>query len=159
MVKNLSGSVQMHRDDGFDSRLRRHIYRHFIQKGRAPKVTEMAASLSTSRLEIKNSLERLARNHAIVLQETGELWRAAPFSAVSTAFPVLMGSRHWWANCIWDALGISAMLGKDAQIDASCGCCNLEMIVRISEGRLTTKDGTIHFAVPARNWYDDVVFT
>ena len=146
-------------DDGFDSRLRRYIYRHFVRKGRAPKVTEMAASLSASRAKIKNSLERLTRGHAIVLQENGELWRAAPFSAVSTAFPVQAGKRRWWANCIWDALGIPAMLHEDARIDAACGCCNQEIIVQISRGKLATKEGTIHFAVPARNWYDDVVFT
>lgn len=143
----------------FDARLRGHIYRHFVRKGRAPKIAEMAAALAVSRPKIKNSLERLARDHAIVLQENGELWRAAPFSAVSTAFSVQIGKRRWWANCIWDALGIPAMLHEDGRIDAACGCCNLEMIVRISRGKLATKDGTIHFAVPARNWYDDVVFT
>lgn len=146
-------------DDGFDSGLRRYIYVHFARKGRAPKVSEMAAALAVSRPKIKSALERLCRGHAIVLQENGELWRAAPFSAVSTAFAVQVGRRRWWANCIWDALGIPAMLHEDGRIDAACGCCNLEMIVRVTRGKPATKEGIIHIAVPARNWYDDIVFT
>jgi hypothetical protein len=151
--------VKTRNDGRLDARLRQYIYRHFVRKGRAPRVAEMAAALSSSRPRIKDALSRLSEGHAIVLQENGELWRAAPFSAVSTAFPVQIGKRRWWANCIWDALGIPAMLQQDGQIDASCGCCNLEMIVRISRQKLTTREGSIHIAVPARNWYDDVVFT
>ena len=94
-----------------------------------------------------------------MLQENGELWRAAPFSAVPTAFPVSIGKRSWFANCIWDALGIPAMLRKDARIAAACGCCNLEMPIQVKGGRLVAAKGIIHIAVPAREWYKDVVFT
>ena len=94
-----------------------------------------------------------------MVQENGELWRVAPFSAVPTAFPVRVGSRSWFGNCIWDALGIPAMLKKDAMIDAACGCCNLNLPVEIRRGRLRQTEGIIHIAVPARDWYKDVVFT
>jgi hypothetical protein len=93
------------------------------------------------------------------LQETGELWRVAPFSAVPTAFPVRSGKRAWYGNCIWDALGIPAMLHQNARIDASCACCNYEMVLRVEEGRLLAPKGIIHIAVPARRWYEDIVFT
>jgi len=68
-------------------------------------------------------------------------------------------SGGYYGNCIWDALGIAAMLHKDAQIDASCGCCNLEMLLKIENGRLLGSKGLIHIAVPARDWYKDIVFT
>ena len=51
------------------------------------------------------------------------------------------------------------MLHKDAQIDASCGCCNLEMLLKVRNGRLLGSKGIIHIAVPARDWYKDIVFT
>src|SRR5207244_12767690 len=35
------------------------------------------------------------RKSSFVLQENGELWRAAPFSAVPTAFPVKVGDRSY----------------------------------------------------------------
>jgi len=143
----------------YDVHLRQSIYRHFIREGRAPTVAEMAAALSSPLRKVKAALERLAQTHAFVLQENGELWRAAPFSAVPTAFPVRSGNRSWYGNCIWDALGIPAMLDQNARIDASCGCCNHEMALRIEEGRLLGPKGMIHIAVPARHWYDDIVFT
>jgi len=143
----------------YDVHLRQSIYRHLIREGRAPAVAEMAMALSSPLRKVKAALERLAQTHAFVLQETGELWRAAPFSAVPTAFPVRSGNRAWYGNCIWDALGIPAMLDQNARIDASCGCCNHEMALRIEEGRLLGPKGMIHIAVPARHWYDDIVFT
>jgi hypothetical protein len=142
-----------------DAHLRQYIYRHFIRAGRAPTVREMAAALSCSVRNARAALERLAQTHAFVLQENGELWRAAPFSAVPTAFPVRAGKRSWYGNCIWDALGIPAMLHQNARIDASCGCCNYEMVLRVEEGRVLGPKGIIHFAVPARHWYHDIVFT
>jgi hypothetical protein len=142
-----------------DRSLRGYIYRHFIRHGRAPLVKEMATALCSPVRQVRAALDRLAQTHAFVLQETGELWRAAPFSAVPTSFPVQVGKRRWWANCIWDALGIPAMLHRDALIDASCGCCNHQMVLHVINGRLSGPKGIIHIAVPARHWYDDVVFT
>src|SRR5256884_10002145 len=86
---------------------------------------------------------------------TGVQTCALPISA----FPVRIGNRSYYGNCIWDALGIPAMLHKDAQIDASCGCCNLEMLLKVENGRLLGPEGLIHIAVPARDWYKDIVFT
>ena len=143
----------------FDDKLRQFIYAFFIHQQRAPRVAEMPAALSCSMREVKAGLNRLAQSHAFVLQENGESWRAAPFSAVPTAFPVEIGKRQWWANCIWDALGIPAMLHKDARIPASCGCCNHEMVLNVKQGRVSGAKGVIRIAVPARHWYDDVVFT
>ena len=142
-----------------DAHLRQFIYRHVIRESRAPTVAEMAAALSFSMRKTRSALARLARTHAFVLQENGELWRAAPFSAVSTAFPVRSGKRAWYGNCIWDALGIPAMLHQNARIDASCGCCNHEMVLRVEEGRLLAPKGMVHIAVAARHWYDDIGFT
>jgi len=146
-------------EDEFDQRLRIAVYRHTIRSGCVPTVAQAAAALKSSVRQVRSGLQRLSQTHAFMLQENGELWRAAPFSAVPTAFPVSIGKRSWFANCIWDALGIPAMLRKDARIAAACGCCNLEMPIQVKGGRLVAAKGIIHIAVPAREWYKDVVFT
>jgi len=51
------------------------------------------------------------------------------------------------------------MLHKNARIGASCGCCNYEMPVEVRKRKLVDGTGLIHIAVPAREWYKDVVFT
>jgi hypothetical protein len=143
----------------FDNELRQYIYRHFMERESAPTVAKMAAALPAAVRSVRAGLQRLAETHAFCVQENGELWRAAPFSAVPTTFPVQVGNRQWWGNCIWDALGIPAMLGSDATIDAACGCCNERMVLEVAGGKLRAHRGIIHIAVPARHWYDDIAFT
>lgn len=143
----------------FDSRLRLFVYRHLLREEKSPTVAEMAKGLACGVAKVRASLARLSESHAFMMQEKGELWRAAPFSCIPTAFPVRVGRRSYFGNCIWDALGIPAMLGKDAVIEASCACCNHEMPVEIRSGKLRSGGGLIHIAVPARDWYKDVVFT
>ena len=143
----------------FDTNLRQYIYSFLIRDGNAPTVVQMAVGLKSSLAKTKAGLQRLAETHAFVLLENGELWRAAPFSAVPTAFRVHVSKHSWYGNCIWDALGIPAMLHKDARIYASCGCCNYEMVLEVKNGKLLGPKGTIHFALPPRQWYNDIVFT
>lgn len=142
-----------------EHRLRMFVYRHLIRRQKCPTVAEMAKALGASTKNIRASLARLSESHAFMMQEDGELWRAAPFSCIPTPFPVKMGNKSWYGNCIWDALGVPAMLHKDAHIGAACACCNLDMPIEIKHDKLRSGEGLIHIAVPARDWYKDVVFT
>ena len=142
-----------------DARLRLFVYRRILRHEKSPTVREMAKALAVSTSQIRASLKRLGESHAFMTQDNGELWRAAPFSCIPTSFPVKIGRRSWFANCIWDALGIPAMLGQGALIEASCGCCNSAMPIEVRAGKLCSSQGVIHVAVAARDWYKDVVFT
>lgn len=103
--------------------------------------------------------QRLADGKALVLQGNREILMAEPFSTVPTPCVVENGKRSWWANCIWDALGVPAMLKEDARILTSCGCCGDVMTLEVKEGRLLKASGVAHFAIPARDWWKNVVFT
>jgi Alkylmercury lyase len=150
----------MNASESFDAKLRFYTYQHFVQHARAPKVSEAAQALDVAESEARAGYQRLTEGHAIMLTEpSGEIWRAAPFSAIPTAFPVRSGARSWFANCVWDALGIPAALHQDAISNAACGCCNRQMTLEVKAGSLLGTEGVIHFAVPARSWYEDVVFT
>ncbi len=142
-----------------DSRVRLFVYRQLLSHQKCPTIAEIASGLPISTRNVRASLSRLSGSHAFMMQENGELWRAAPFSCIPTGFPVTVGRKSWFGNCIWDALGIPAMMKKDARIGAACGCCNFDMPVEIRGGKIHSGDGVIHFAVPARHWYKDVVFT
>ena len=82
-----------------------------------------------------------------------------PFSCVPTAFRVEVADGAWWANCIWDALGIPAMLKRDGRVRTQCGCCSDAMTLNVSNGALADPSGIAHFAVPAKDWWKDIVFT
>ncbi len=47
-----------------------------------------------------------------------------------------VGDRSWYGNCIWDAMGIPALLRRDATIEVSCGCCGTAMHVTVVNGSL-----------------------
>lgn len=67
--------------------------------------------------------------------------------------------RRYWGICIWDAMGIAAALGEDAVISAPCGDCGVNMINEIQGGRLARAEGVVHFAIPAKRWWDNIGFT
>lgn len=141
-----------------DKHVRQYIYTHFVQMGQAPTIAECAGELSLSIEEIEQAFQRLADGRALVLQGNGEILMAEPFSAVPTTFYVEVGERAWWGNCIWDGLGIVAMLKKDARLVTACGCCNDAMSVEIRNGELIQPSGVVHFGVPPKDWWQDVVF-
>jgi Alkylmercury lyase len=123
-----------------------------------PTADQLAAQLGLPLTEIRDSLERLAVGHALVLQPSSrEILMANPFSAVPTPFAVRAAGRLYFGNCIWDALGVPAMLKADGQIATSCGCCGEAMTLEVVDQRLKPASGVVHFAIPAKRWWEDIV--
>ena len=144
----------------FDNEVRLSVYRHFVRTGEAPTVRHTSDELSTSSSAVTASLERLAAAHVLVLHPTTRrLWMAMPFSAVPTSFRVRVLGRECWANCAWDALGISAMLEAPSEIIPSCPDCGDPPRIRTTGRGVSQGSGVVHFAVPAASWWDDIGFT
>ena len=143
-----------------DGRVRLSVYQHFVRRGLAPAVGDISDELGASPAAIAASLERLAAAHVLVLDPaTRGLWMAMPFSAVPTAFRVRTSAGEWWANCAWDALGISAMLQAPAEIISTGTDCGDPPPIHTTGRALSTGSGVVHFAVPAAAWWDDIGFT
>jgi hypothetical protein len=122
-------------------------------------MAEVATTLALPVGNVRESFQRLAAGHVLVLQSNGEILMANPFSAVPTPFVVQTSGYSCFGNCIWDALGIPAMLKADATIRTACGCCGSAMSVSVRRETLGGDDGIVHFAIPAMRWWDDIVFT
>lgn len=147
-------------DDALDKEVRRHVYEHTAREELPPAAAATAAALSVSPPEVKASFRRLAAAHVFHLQSEGdEILMAYPFSAVPTSFVVKSAGRSYYANCVWDALGIPVMLRQDARVEASCGCCGTAMNLGVVNGSLEEAEGVVHFALPAARWWDNIVFT
>jgi len=142
-----------------DKVVRGHVYDFVMREGLPPTIAETSSTLACSADDVGDSFQRLADAHILVLQQgSGEILMANPFSAVPTPFLVKAGGRSYYANCIWDAMGIPAMLKQDATIEASCGCCSTAMNLTVTNGSLEQAPGIAHFAIPAAHWWDDIVF-
>jgi alkylmercury lyase-like protein len=145
--------------DEQDVRVRAAVYDSAMLSGIPPSILDLSRQLALPREDVLGSLERLATAKALVLQpESREILMANPFSAVPTPFAVHAGGRLYYGNCIWDALGIPAMLGCDATLQSSCACCGEAMRLAVTNGGLEPVDGVVHFAIPAKQWWQDIVF-
>ena len=142
-----------------DERVRAHVYDATMRTGVPPTSAAVANTTSISRDAVIESFSRLAFGHMLVLQPgTGEILMANPFSAVPTPFRVDTDKFSAYGNCIWDALGIPAMLHSDARIITSCADCGEAAEIAVESGAIQG-DGLLHFAIPAKQWWDDIVFT
>lgn len=140
--------------------VRVHLFRTAAETARVPQAAEIAEALRRPEGEIREALKHLAAGKVLILAPNdGNIWAANPFCAVPSGFRVLADERTYWGICIWDSLGIAAALGKDAVIRAPCGDCGEPMELRVEGDRLVRSEGVIHFAVPARRWWDNIGFT
>ena len=136
------------------------IYRHFARTGGAPTTADLADQTGLASGAVTAALEQLDAQRAIVLTPgTRYLWMAMPFSAVPTAFRVSWAGASAFANCAWDALGIPAMLGTDAEIATTCPVTGLPLSLSVAGGAVHPADAVVHFAVPAAEWWNDIGFT
>jgi hypothetical protein len=140
--------------------LRNETYRLFVHLGRAPLPTEVADALGATRDEVLDGWRRLHAGHALVLDDCGTTIRMAnPFSGVPTAFRVQADGRSWFANCPWDAFGICAALHVDGRIETVCADCGDPLTIEVRDGEPDEVSLLFHSLVPARLWWDDIVFT
>ena len=144
-----------------DNRVRLHIYERFVADGRPPTVAETAAPLGISPDDAEDAYRRLEEARVIVLAPgTTNVWMANPLSAVPTRFRVITDDgRSWWGNCVWDGLGVLAMVDADGMVDTSCPDCGAKIVLRVEDGELQRVDAVIHFAVPAARWWENIGFT
>ncbi|MGW5942796.1 alkylmercury lyase family protein [Streptomyces celluloflavus] len=96
------------------------VLRHFAATGAAPEpdvLEPVAATAGRSAVEV---LDELAREDFLTLDAHGRIAAAYPFSAAPTRHRVrIAGGAEVWSMCAIDALGIPAMLGRDAVISST----------------------------------------
>lgn len=143
-----------------DWQIRLFIYRFFVEHTRPPTTRETAARFDMAESDARAAYQRLHDAHTLFLQPgTSEVRMANPLSAVETAYRVTVNGRTLFANCAWDSLGIPAMLGADATIETVYTGTDIPARYAIVDGALHGDDGLVHFPLPFRRWYDDLVHT
>lgn len=145
-----------------DWQVRLHVYRFFVEHGRPPSTAEAAPAFDMSEEEMRAAYQHLHDGHALFLEPgTRDIRMANPLSAIPTPYRVRVNGRTLHANCAWDSLGIPAMLHADAEIDSvyTTAGGNEPARYAILDGELTGDDGLVHFPLPFRHWYDDLIHT
>ena len=140
--------------------VRAFVYQHFAGTTRPPFVDEVASQFALTREEAEAAFKELHQRHALYLKpRTHEILMANPFSGVETPFKVHANGKTYFANCAWDSLGIPAALHTDAEIEATCAQSEEPVRLKVTDQQVQGSDALVHFLIPFREWYDDLVST
>jgi Alkylmercury lyase len=143
-----------------DIAIRNFLYHRFVETAQPPRVTDVSDEFGFSRDAAEEALRRLDASHALVLERnTLEIRMLNPFSCVPSAWRVHAAGRTWYSNCAWDSLAVCAALHADGRVEASCGDCAEPIVVEVRDRRPVPDEHVFHVLVPARHWWDDIVFT
>jgi Alkylmercury lyase len=135
----------------------------FFDDGYPPTPAELAVRFGASEAQIEDALAALADEHGVVLHpNSARVWVIHPLSAAPTSFLVRSGTRELWGNCAWCSLGAAALLaqrGDDATITTTLGANGKQVSLHVRGGRLEEEGYLVHFPVPMRQAWDNVLYT
>jgi hypothetical protein len=148
-------------DADFANQVRLSVLATARRTSHVPDAAQVARDLGRPAADVVEAFRQLAEGHVYVLEpgDPSRLRMAHPFSAVPTPFRVEAGGGRYFGNCVWDALGVVSMLGGEGRVLTSCPDCQEPLVLEVSQRRLARGDGVVHFSVPARRWWDDIVHT
>jgi Alkylmercury lyase len=146
--------------DAFDTELKLAIYRYVADTARVPTAVDLAPIVRATPAEVRTGFDRMRARRMLVLMDDGETIRMAPpFSGVPTQHAVRTGGKEYFANCAWDSLGILAALHADGAVRSRCEQTLEPIHLTVSRTGPAPEPCVIHFAVPAAQWWADIVFT
>ena len=145
----------------FDTTVKLHIYSVIAETTQAPTSHEVAQSLNRPVEEVEEAFLRLYRKRLLVLEpgDASKIRMAPPFSGVQTPFLVKVREKTYYANCVWDALGIPAALHGDGDVISSDAQTGEPISLQVRGGAAVPQQCVIHFAVPAARWWEDIIYT
>lgn len=143
-----------------NSNLHFTILQEIIDNGFAPNVSELSKILSATENEIIKGLHDLQEYHGVVLHPNEpKVWVIHPFSLSPTNFYVKTQNGEWWGNCAWCSLGVAALLKDDVKIITTIGAETKQIEINIIDGEIREKNYFIHFPIPMKNAWDNVIYT
>ncbi|UJR11468.1 hypothetical protein I4U23_015647 [Adineta vaga] len=143
------------------SHLHHILIKEIVQNSHVPTIANLSTIFQRSKEDIIQCLKDLEEYHGVVLHpKTSEVWIIHPFSLSPTNFWVESSQGQWWGNCAWCSLGIAALLNQDTTITTTLGGESKQIKIHIKDGQLIANERLfIHFPIPMRNAWDNVVFT
>ncbi len=144
-----------------DEDVRLRVYQTFAATGRAPATATLAAELGLGADAVHAGLRRLADARHLVLDGSGDIVMAHPFSSVPLGFAVMGRETLWWGGCAWDSFALPHVLPDEPEVLVSTRCPGCAAALAWIVSRSAPPEGreVAHFLVPAAQMWDDVVRT
>jgi hypothetical protein len=137
------------------------LYRMIAATGSVPNSAELAARTGLAENDVHEAFSDLHAKRLLVPEpeDPSRIRMAPPFSGIPTSFPVEAKGNQYYANCVWDALGVAAALHADAVIPTADGFSGEPLTLEVKDGQPIAQPYLAHFAVPAAHWWDDIIYT
>ena len=147
--------------DELDTAVKLAVYTLTADTGTVPDSNQVAAHTAFSKSDVVASFARLHGKRLLVPEpnDPERIRMAPPFSGIPTDFPVETRGRRYYANCVWDAYGVAAALHSNAVIPAQDGYTGESLMLEVKDGQPVLQPYVAHFAVPAAQWWNNIVFT
>ncbi|HSF54807.1 MAG TPA: alkylmercury lyase family protein [Algoriphagus sp.] len=143
-----------------NSNLHYFLIKGIIENGFSPSIEELAETLKADKEEVIKKLYDLQEYHGVVLHPNQpKVWVIHPFSLAPTNFYVKTKKGEWWGNCAWCSLGVAALLNDDVKITTRIGGETKQIEINILNGEIQEKNYYIHFPIPMKNAWDNVIYT
>jgi hypothetical protein len=131
-----------------------------LDNGFAPSIKALSDIFKTNEDQVINALHELQSYHGVVLHPNEpKIWVIHPFSLAPTNFYVQSDKGQWWGNCAWCSLGIAALLKENVKITTNIGAETKQVEINIINGEIQEKNYFIHFPIPMKNAWDNVIYT
>jgi hypothetical protein len=144
-----------------DESVRLAIYQAFAASGRAPALRDLAACMGAAEQDVRTVLARLATARHVVLDETGGIVLAHPFSSIPMGFSVMGRATLWWGGCAWDSFALPHLLRDEPEVlvATTCPACDAALAWNVSRNAAPTGNAIAHFLVPVVRMWDDIIHT
>lgn len=136
------------------------IIKSFVERGFPPTPADLAAEAGLSPAAAASELRALADSHGVVFHpHCPEVWICHPFATYPMGWWVEKGTRGWFTNCAWCALGVCALVGGESRVHTLIGGEAKKVSFAVGASGPTGGDTVVHFAVPPKRAWENVLFT
>lgn len=141
--------------------LRVAVYRNFSERGVPGSSGDLAAQTGQTEDGVREGLRRLHAQRHLVVDGSGQILMAHPFSTIPLGFSVMGKHVLWWGGCAWDSFALPHLLAEEPDVLVATRCPNCDRphawVVNVQKpppGRQVA-----HLLIPTDRIWDDVVHT
>jgi hypothetical protein len=140
-------------------RVRRAIYDVFASEAHAPSEELIQAIAGIDPISVARAIKQLAADHHLVLDTSGHVVMAHPFSSMNLGFSVMGEENLWWGGCAWDSFAIPHLVPNEPRVLVATTCpgCAKPLAWHVSRSGPPKGTEVAHFLVPMAASWDDVI--
>src|SRR5262249_43324605 len=125
-----------------------------------PTLDAMREAVDATSEQVSDGYRRLyARRMLVPGGDFASIQMAPPFSGVPTQHRVTVKEKEYFANCAWDAFGVISALGGTGDVVSRCERTLEPLVLHLTEDGPAPSGWLFHCVVPAKDWWNDIVFT